>query len=640
MRVLRSSLGHIFFIALFSSAGHANAAKNTIEEMVVVGNPSKDDTTIIAPDARALLNTAGEVNDPLKAILAFPSVSFAGGDFEAPVIRGGGPEDNLFLVDNIPIRSILHELSDSIISDRVLHTFDIFASVPPSQFGSGTGGVVDIRLRDPLVKEKTALLDLGQFKSGFLVEGQFSDSLSGYLSFRENLARVFLTNFEEEDDFVVNKLPTSRDYTSKIKWRGETADITATLIGSFDEVEEQQLPDTGFPASTFDTLETNEFNANALQFDKHFANGGDLSITGAVVFNQFELHESGVREQLDIDTTSLRSVFSRKFDGINAEFGFNYQSDDATLVANDRSGGNDNFDTFESFVNGEFLLGGALVDIGLILSHDGFFDETRLDPRIGANWTITENFDVFSRLGVSRQRPPITDLIALSEEAKKLQLQSTRQATLGQIWDADGRWRLQTEIYYKEFDSLAFLSGTEPSGVEGQAYGLDVFIVKPSVDGFSGFFALNLSENTRRLPDTGEEFNFKYSMPVSMTLSVNYAFLNGWQLGAKYRFQTGQPFTPVEQVIPGMDTNPTLVFGAINSERSEDYNRLDVRLAKDFSFSFAEANFYIDVLNLTDEENLSNDISEVMIDNQGNIVTQRGDAGVPLFIALGLRLKF
>jgi len=84
----------------------------TVEEVIVLGQLESDDRTEMSSDAKALLSIAGDIGDPLKAILALPSITFGGGDFDAPVIRGGGPSDNLYIVDGIMISNLFHELGE------------------------------------------------------------------------------------------------------------------------------------------------------------------------------------------------------------------------------------------------------------------------------------------------------------------------------------------------------------------------------------------------------------------------------------------------------------------------------------------------------------------------------------------------
>ena len=140
--------------------------------------------TLMDADARALLSTAGDIGDPLKAILALPGISFAGGDFDDPVIRGAGPRDNLYYVDGIPLSNLFHDLSDSIVSDLVIRSFDLYSGVAPAELGSAVGGIVNLRLREPS-NQRRFVMDLGQIKSGVFVEGALTDSISSYLSVRE-----------------------------------------------------------------------------------------------------------------------------------------------------------------------------------------------------------------------------------------------------------------------------------------------------------------------------------------------------------------------------------------------------------------------------------------------------------------------
>lgn len=647
---LRCQIGTLI-MALASLSGaktmaQDNSSSMTMDEIIVTANQHANKSTEIGRDAAALLNTAGEISDPLKALLVLPSITFAANDFDDPVIRGAGPDDNLFIVDDIPLNNIFHELSDSIIADRVVRTFDVYAASPPVAYSGGVGGVVNISLRDPDDQRRQAALDLGLLKSGAFVEGPLSDNLSAYVSFRENLARVFLTNFENETEFVREKLPTSRDYTARIKWSGDTVDVTATSIGTYDQTKDEQLEGLNFQPGIFDRMDTRQDLVNAVNVKKHLESETSLSVTAAYLTSSIEESRPNVGEQsLDVDTLSVRSRYDGEIGSMDVGVGLNFRSDAADARMNQVTVLPQHRETFrlwDGFITGKLSLSDSLdLNAGVSISHDDVFGDTRLDPRVGAELRLGNSGAAFIRAGTARQRGRIRDLLSLSAtERAMLSRNRSKQISGGYRQYFGEDWRAQAEVYYKDIRATEFDLEPNPVSVEGDVYGLDVIVSKSAQSGLYGFLALSISDNTRQLPSTGETFDYEFGAPVSATLAINYAFGNVWNIGGKYRYQTGQVFTPAS--IENGPSGPELVFGQRFSERSDDYQRLDIRLERALSLFGTDASIYADAINVLNMENLSGEtpISIVSYGNGDLLPVGDEQTGVPLVVALGLRMEF
>lgn len=612
---------------------------DTLDQIIVVADPTDLGPTEMAPDAAALLSVAGELGDPLKAILVLPSITFAGGDFEAPVIRGGGPEDNLYFVDDIPVTHVLHELSDSIISDRVIRTFDLHAGAAPAQFG--VGGVVTIGLRDPR-EERRIAVDLSQFRSGFMVEGPVAGNVSGYIHFRENLGRILLTHFEEETDYVTQRLPESRDLTARLMWRGDRTSVTATALGAFDRIEDEQLDGIPFPARSFDTMEMTGFGALALRVEHAFESGAQFRTTLSRGRDRRAWAGPLTRKtSITVDTTALRSLYETAFGDTDVGLGVNVRRDEPQFrVVGYNIPADPDMTSVDGFVTATFPLGSRTeIEAGLSILNDQSVGETAFDPRVGLTYDLGHGRSLFARAGITHQRPRLDGLLSHWGPLSALDLDSSQELSVGYRRIMGEDWRAQAEVFVKNVEVTDFRLGPNPVQLDGEIYGLDLLISKSVQQGLYGFLALSLSENTRSLPG-GTSFDAEYSAPLSATLAVNYQFEERWNVGAKYRMQSGQVYTPAT-----VDTSgpvPQLVFGERFSERSDIYHRLDVRAERELDWDFADASIYVDILNLLGSENPSNETPVGFVfDNQGNRVpAMEVDTGVPQFVAFGLRFEF
>lgn len=110
--------------------------------------------------------------------------------------------------------------------------------------------------------------------------------------------------------------------------------------------------------------------------------------------------------------------------------------------------------------------------------------------------------------------------------------------------------------------------------------------------------------------DTGEldvyydnDKNELYDLDRDHQLSfvANWKFNAQWQIGARFRYSTGTPFTPIignEQV--AATAIPTFIpkySDRYNSERLTPFHQLDIRLDRFLNYEWGYANYYVEIIN-------------------------------------------
>lgn len=659
---------------LSAIAGGAAAAENVsqrnigqtgFDEIIVTARSPDADPTAIAPDAASLLATPGDVNDPLKALLSLPGVTFGGGDLDEPVVRGGGPRDNLYLVDGAPIDHAFHELSDSIISPNVVRTFDLHSAAFPPSYGDATGGVIDIGLRDPRADDAQLKIDLSQLKSGVLVEGPVAGGVSAYAAYRRNLAHLFLKEFERGNDALVFRMPESDDYAGRIIWRGDRTDVSFTALGSSDRTEER--PRKSVPAaSLLGETTTRRLDVQSLRIRSELGGRVDLNAVFSRSRANLDRRErNGSFAERDAEAYSLRVGLTRKAGSHALEAGANL-----TYAENKLSfrGFIPVCDAFQQRCGGAFSLTPAsrelsthaaeiyfrdnisisdrlMLDAGVHAFLDGYLDEFAIEPRMGATWRANERFDLYARAGIHHAAPEAERLLLLNALAEQQEYKRSRQALVGQRTELFGDWRLQTEVWFKDFDFVELAGSPLEQQIEGKAYGLDLIFSKPVGKRLSGWAAVSLSDGSFSDNGANPDVTNRYAPPVSITIAASYAFNSGWKIGAKYRTQSGDVYTPLEQVdIDPTSMTPRPVFGEPFSERLAAYSRLDFRIEKRANYGFAEITYYADVLNATDRRNSANrtyPLRNTLAMPDGTLTILPDDEdGIPFFVAFGVNLSF
>lgn len=641
-----------------------SAQANSFEEIIVTANPVGNDNTQIAPDAEALLHTAGDGSDPLKALLALPGITFGAGDLDRPVIRGAGPTDNLYLVDGIALPEVYHELSDSIVSANVLRSFDLHSAALPLQYGEAVGGVVDISLRDPLREGTHVGINLSQLKSGAIVETAITPDVAAYASYRINLAHLFLKNFARSNAFLDFRMPQSSDYTGKLVWRGEGFSVNATALGSWDRRREVQRPELNLP-TLFGLTTTRKLDAQSLRLAVDVADGGDFTTTISHVRNSDrEQQVSGEYQRFRKDSWSVRSSLDIPLGSIRLRAGSNIDKSSASLAYLGRlpvcdylerrcgftfSAGRRNltrtFSSVETFAGLSAAVGQDItLDLGGRWFRDFTLDSADWEPRAAIEWRAAGGIAAYARVSRQHDRPDIERLLLASARIDRQAPQSSWQMLLGARADLGGGWRTQAEGWHKSFD-IADLAGFNiASDVSGKAKGVNLLLAK-SGGALDAWFAISRSWSYRKLDPGAVAVPYRYNIPWSATAALTWHVTPSLSLGAKWRGQSGVRCTPLLSVTPDPATgNPVQRFGEPWSARAPFYSRLDLRVEKSFRLAGVEMRVYVDGLNILDRNN----IAQRTFPLQNSMPVARGDfagapddeGGIPRFVAIGLGMDF
>jgi outer membrane receptor for ferrienterochelin and colicin len=129
-----------------------------------------------------------------------------------------------------------------------------------------------------------------------------------------------------------------------------------------------------------------------------------------------------------------------------------------------------------------------------------------------------------------------------------------------------------------------------------------------------------------------------------LSATFGYIFKHGYELGLKYRFAGGNPYTPYNETV-SRETylllgSGTLDYKKINSLRMINFNQLDLRVNKKFYLKKSTIEAYIDVQNILGFENQSMPVYTFKrkADNSGfettdgKVLKQDGSNGIPVIL--------
>ena len=206
----------------------------TLDEVVVEGtratvsarSPQMSVVELPVQQIKSIPTLFGEA-DVLKAIQLLPGVQNGSEGSAGMYVRGGGPDENLLLLDGVPVYNVNHAMGFfSVFNPDALKNVTLYKGSFPAHFGGRLSSVVDIRMKEGDMQQYHGNVSVGLISSKANLEGPIvKDKLSFNLSFRRTYSDLLMkpalwiakSQLEE-----VNKLKAGYyfyDFNGKLNWK-------------------------------------------------------------------------------------------------------------------------------------------------------------------------------------------------------------------------------------------------------------------------------------------------------------------------------------------------------------------------------------------------------------------------------------
>ncbi|MBE0677044.1 MAG: TonB-dependent receptor plug domain-containing protein, partial [Bacteroidales bacterium] len=145
--------------------------------------------------------------DVLKVIQLLPGVQSGTEGSTGIYVRGGGPDQNLFLLDGVPVYNASHLFGFlSVFNPDAVKSVQLYKGGFPARYGERLSSVVDIRMKEGNEKEFHGNFSIGLIASKLSLEGPIiKDKTSFIISARRTyadlLARPLIRAYVYEEDF-------------------------------------------------------------------------------------------------------------------------------------------------------------------------------------------------------------------------------------------------------------------------------------------------------------------------------------------------------------------------------------------------------------------------------------------------------
>lgn len=606
----------------------------------------KNETSVVnlqVKEIKSMPNLFGEV-DIIKALQMTPGVQSGGEAKSNLYVRGGSPDQNLILLDDVPLYYVSHFGGFfSVFNADAINDVKLIKGGFPARFGSRLSSVLDIRMKEGNMKKFGFQGTVGIISSKLSVEGPIiKDKLSFIVSARKNLLPIF-----KLFDIGINY--NFYDINAKVNYRFNDKNKLFLSFYKGDDItkaeQESSISENTSKISWGNTMTA--FRWNHIYNNKLFSN---LTISDTR-YKYKDMFSYSVA----IDTISKKSEnylvtgindLALKMDysyilnnNINFRFGFNgiYH----TFIPNDEeiSQSGTNIDKIhESYTSKlEATEGGIYFENELKYDKFGTNIGARysvfqvneklyssIEPRLIFNYIINESLSLkgsystmkqyvhllaYSSTGIpSDYWMPTTDII---KPEGSIQYAFAFNKTF-----AHGIYELSIETYYKELDNLiTFRPGESLSGKfdnwenaverngEGQNYGFEFFLQKKTGK-TTGWIGATLSKAKRHFEniENGKNYDFKYDRPFDLNIVINHKLKDGITISATWNYGTGYPITLAHSQY-NVEDKSIYEYGSKNSYRMRDYHRLDMAVNFSKTKKWGERTWSFSIFNVYNRQN-------------------------------------
>ncbi|PWT99555.1 MAG: TonB-dependent receptor [Bacteroidetes bacterium] len=574
----------------------------------------------------------GEV-DVLKTLQLFPGVRNAGEGNSGIYVRGGGPDQNLILLDEAVVYNTGHLFGFfSIFNGDAIKNVTLIKGGMPAQYGGRLSSVLDIAMKDGNINKFQMEGGIGLIASRFSVQGPIKKNKASYIiSARRTYIDALVKPFVSKSSSFYGSGYYFYDLNAKVNFKFSEKDrvYLSAYFGRdvFDYVNSRRSFDVSIPwgNATATARWNHVFNK------KLFANTtlvyNDYKFDFNAAQNNFKLKlSSGIRDlnaKVDFDFYPA-PAHKVKFGGLYTFHTFIPQvvtgNQDSTVFEPNNAQKKfaneyalyiqDDWELSEKLKLNYGLRWSSFQQVGPYKKYTTDADGNKLDsvsyssgqtvksyggpePRATLRFALNDESSI--KASVTRNLQYIhlvsnagttlpTDLWVPSTYRVKPQI--SWQYALGYFRNfKDNTYETSVEVYYKDMrNQIEYQEGYTPSLKDaeedfvfgrGWSYGAEFFVNKTKGK-FTGWIGYTLSWTWRKFPDlnSGEKFPAKYDRRHDLSLVGTYELSNKWKLSAVFVYATGNATSLPERfyVIEGVLTQE---YSRINQYRLKPYNRLD-----------------------------------------------------------------
>jgi len=618
-----------------------------IEEVVVSGEKKNRNVEAVQMSVekmqvkmvKKLPSFMGEV-DIIKSITLLPGIQNGGEGSSGLYVRGGGPDENLMLLDEAPVYNASHLLGFfSVFNSDAIKDVQVFKGGIPAEYGGKASSVIDIRMKDGNSQKLGISGGIGNISSRLTVEGpiikdKWSFIVSGRRTYADfvgkligieelkdnqlyfydlnlktnveinNKNRLYFSAYTGDDYFKAGESIYMRwgNLTSTARWNHLFSDKlfsnTSLIFSRYD----YNLGVPSNDASQFDwTSQITDYNFKE-DVSWYLNSQNKLTMGLNLIYHHFEPGAVDANEASYFTDLSLT----------------NYNAlDNSLYLSNEQSIGSKlslryglRFSWFQQIGKGKVreyqnpdqpndmeVIGVKEYESGELMPPPYL----NLEPRLAIKYMLTPESSFkasYNRMAqnlhlISNTNSP-TPLDIWLPSNKYIKPLIANQVGLGYFRNLrDNMFETSAEVYYKKMDNVIdYIDGAELFLKEdletqllrgdGYAYGLEMY-AKKQQGRLTGWLSYTWSRSMREIEgiNNGDPYPSSYDRTHNFSVVANYELTKHWNLSSTWVFMTGNPTSyPIAKY--DIQGNTLYYYADRNSNRIPDYHRLDLSVNYDF----------------------------------------------------------
>ncbi len=554
---------------------------------------------------KALPVLLGEA-DVLKSLQLMPGVQSGSEGTSGLYVRGGGPDQNLILLDGVPVYNASHLFGFfSVFNTDAISSVKLIKGGFPARYGGRLSSVIDIRMKEGNMKEFHGEGSIGNVSSKFTFEGPIvKDKSSFIISARRTYIDVLAApivqavnnSFGSGDKFRAGYY--FYDANAKLNYKLSDNDrLYLSFYAGRDKAYTKSVQDYVYEDTT--NIEKAEFAllwgniTGSMRWNHVFTKRLFANVTAVYSNYLFDTRETYTQKRGGVKTSESLFDYSSGINNIGGTIDFDYNPIPRHSI---KFGGNYLYHTFKPGVstysmseNGSGIQQNfgnqniyanefygyaedswdvsGLIKLNLGGHFSGFAVKDRFyksfQPRVSLRVLINERLSLKAAYSHMNQYVHLltnstiglpTDLWLPSTDS--ILPEKSRQAALGVAYNIDDNWDLSVEGYYKSMDNLieykegaSFfqLSADWESKIEtgkGYSYGAEILLRK-NFGKLTGWLGYTLSWSWREFENInfGEPFPYKYDRRHDISIVAMYQLNDNIDFGMTWVYGTGNAVT-------------------------------------------------------------------------------------------------
>ncbi len=598
--------------------------------------------------------------DALKVIQLMPGVQSGSEGQSGLYVRGGGPDQNLIILDDAVVYNAYHLFGFfSLFNGDAIRSIELTKGGFPARYGGRLSSVIDINMKEGNKESFHGEAGIGLISSRLTLEGPIIKGKSSFLiSGRRTYADLLMRPLMSLSDYQAGYF--FYDLTAKVNYDFNTHDriFLSAYLGRDKFYYREKYDDYNGEANLYWGNLTTTFRWNHLFNKKTFANtsliysqyGLNIGFDESFDNERFELlFNSGIRDigvKFDVDYLPN----SRHFIKTGIQSTYHRFTPNAITIKESQGGFNidekERYETLESgiYVQDDIkLTSDWRVLAGLRISHflAGSSQIIRPEPRLSTSYMIGKRTSVKASYAEMNQYIHLlsstgiglpTDLWVPATE--RIKPQRSRQVALGVSHDlSKPQLTLSLEGYYKRSyeviaykEGASFLATDDPfsgnkvswednvTSGKAESYGME-FLLEKKLGKFTGWIGYTLSWVWMEFPElnNGKRYHPRYDRRHDISVVGIYKISKDITLSGTWVYGTGNAISlPLGYYDAGTIPDKTgssfyfgnaTYFGEKNSYRMAAYHRMDISIQFHKQLKTFERTWEISVYNLYNQKN-------------------------------------